>query len=52
MPHMPRADTPVAHRVSLIGINLPTYIELSEGDVEHIGVNLTDAVAELGELAQ
>ena len=36
MPMYPGADTPVTHRVSQSGINLPSYVGLTRQDVRHI----------------
>jgi perosamine synthetase len=36
MPYFQTADTPVAHEVTKIGINLPTYVGLSRDDVNYI----------------
>ena len=36
MPYFARAETPVAHEVSRRGINLPTYVGLSQADVTAI----------------
>jgi len=36
MPYLDNADTPVAHRISAQGLNLPTYLQLSDADVDHI----------------
>jgi perosamine synthetase len=36
MPMYARAETPVAHDVSLRGVNLPSYTDLSEDDVRQI----------------
>jgi perosamine synthetase len=36
MPMYDRATTPIAHDVSQRGINLPSYTDLSEADVEQI----------------
>jgi perosamine synthetase len=37
MPYFERADTPVAHEMAQRGINLPTYVGLTEADVAAIG---------------
>lgn len=37
LPMYAAADTPVAHRISPRGINLPSYTDLSEADVAEIG---------------
>ena len=44
MPYMTASDTPRAHNVSKIGINLPTYIGLTRDDIDRI---CADLVAEL-----
>jgi perosamine synthetase len=36
MPMYPRADTPVTHRISPSGINLPSYVGLTQDDVRSI----------------
>jgi perosamine synthetase len=36
MPHFIEAETPVSHAVSARGINLPTYLGLTESDVAYI----------------
>lgn len=36
MPIHPRADTPVAHRLSQVGINLPSFVDLTLEDVAFI----------------
>jgi perosamine synthetase len=36
MPYLDSADTPVAHRVSAQGLNLPTYLTLEESDLDYI----------------
>jgi len=36
MPMYSRANTPVAHEVHVTGINLPTFYDLQEADVEYI----------------
>jgi perosamine synthetase len=47
MPMYPGAMTPVAHRLSPIGINLPTYVDLTREDVAHIGRQVSAALDEL-----
>jgi perosamine synthetase len=37
MPMYPGAATPVAHRISHTGINLPSFVDLTRDDVAHIG---------------
>lgn len=46
MPVYPDADTPVAHHHSRIGINLPTYFDLSEQDVNQVCEAFTSALAQ------
>ena len=36
MPYFTAADTPVAHAISVRGLNLPTYIDLTVDDVRSI----------------
>jgi perosamine synthetase len=36
MPMYKHADTPIAHSRSLLGVNLPTYVDLEESDVKYI----------------
>lgn len=36
MPMYPNADTPVAHRISPTGINLPSFVDLTRDDVDFI----------------
>ncbi len=47
MPVYPDADTPVAHHHSRIGINLPTYFDLSEHDVNQVCEVFTSALAQI-----
>jgi dTDP-4-amino-4,6-dideoxygalactose transaminase len=42
-----RADTPVAHDISLRGINLPSYTDLCEDDVRQICQSVRRVLAEL-----
>jgi perosamine synthetase len=44
MPHLPKAQTPVAHAVSRIGFNLPTYVGLGEDDVAWIASQLIESM--------
>lgn len=44
MPYMSRADTPVAHEVSVMGINLPTYVDLKREDIAYISAQLAEAM--------
>jgi len=48
MPMFDTATTKIAHKVSSMGINLPTYLELSQLDVEHISNQLIQSINELG----
>lgn len=36
MPYLTAADTPVSHKVAQAGLNLPTYIDLQDGDIDWI----------------
>lgn len=36
MPYLDSADTPVAHQVAAQGLNLPTYLALTEADLDQI----------------
>jgi perosamine synthetase len=47
LPMYQRADTPVAHRIHEIGINLPSYFDLKRQDVVTIGAAVRRAVSEL-----
>jgi perosamine synthetase len=47
MPYFETAPTKVAHSVSAQGLNLPTFFDLTEGDVRDIATALKDAWAEL-----
>lgn len=49
MPMYPRRETPVAHRISRCGLNLPCYVELEQRDVASICESFESALAELGE---
>jgi perosamine synthetase len=42
MPYLPDAETPVAHAISEIGFNLPTYAGLTEEDVSYICAQLLE----------
>ena len=44
MPMYPSADTPVAHRVSPRGINLPTFVDLSREKVDYICATVEQAL--------
>jgi perosamine synthetase len=46
MPMYPDADTPFAHRYSHAGINLPSYIDLTEQDVQFISRQFEQALQE------
>ena len=45
-----RAHTPVAHAVSVRGLNLPSYTDLSETDVGQICNSMKSVLAGLGAL--
>ena len=47
MPMYKAADTPVAHAVSVKGMNLPSYVDLSRGDVAEIGAAVRRALGEM-----
>lgn len=44
MPYFTSAQTPVAHAVSKKGINLPTYVGLSELDIDYICKNFVESL--------
>ncbi len=44
MPYLEAADTPVAHAVAQKGLNLPTYVDLTQDDVAEICKRFTDAL--------
>jgi perosamine synthetase len=46
MPMYTRADTPVTHRVSQIGLNLPSYTDLTREEVDIVCKQLRAALAE------
>jgi len=48
MPMYQRADTPVAHAVSQRGMNLPSYTDLTESDVEHICQSTKGVLQDMG----
>jgi perosamine synthetase len=48
MPMYQRADTPVAHGISQRGINLPSYTDLTESDVEHICRTTKNVLQDMG----
>lgn len=50
MPMYSRAHTPVAHAVSVRGLNLPSYTDLSETDVGQICNSMKSVLAGLGAL--
>ncbi len=52
MPMYERAETPVAHEVSVRGINLPSYTDLSETDVDEICRSTETILAEMDYLSQ
>jgi perosamine synthetase len=47
MPMYPSADTPIVHRISPRGINLPTFVALSREQVDYICATVQEAVGEL-----
>jgi perosamine synthetase len=47
MPMYPRCDTPVAHRISQAGINLPSYVDLTRENVAFICRQLELSIEEL-----
>ena len=47
MPMYPSADTPIAHRVSRRGINLPTFVALSRAQVDYICGTVEQALDDL-----
>jgi perosamine synthetase len=47
MPMYPGASTPVAHRLSPTGINLPSFVDLTREDVAHIGRQVLAALDEI-----
>ncbi len=51
MPYLYKADTPQAHRISRIGLNLPTYLDLVETDVNFIVEQVVIAARELSLIA-
>jgi len=48
MPMFKSMDTKIAHQISQSGINLPTYLELTQDDVQHISSQLIQSLNELG----
>ena len=46
MPMYRRAMTPVAHRTSEIGLNLPSYTDLTREEVDFVCVQLREALAD------
>jgi perosamine synthetase len=44
MPMYPSADTPIAHRISCRGINLPTFVALSREKVDYICATVEQAL--------
>jgi perosamine synthetase len=48
MPMYQRADTPVAHAISQRGINLPSYTDLTESDVEQICQSTKSVLQDMG----
>ncbi|MGF7159319.1 perosamine synthetase [Rhodoligotrophos appendicifer] len=51
MPYLRAADTPQAHRLSPIGLNLPTYVGLEDRDVDAIVGTLVQTARELSLIA-
>ncbi|WGM40033.1 DegT/DnrJ/EryC1/StrS family aminotransferase [Caulobacter sp. NIBR1757] len=51
MPYLTQAATPVASRYAQIGLNLPTYIELEQADIDYICDGLIAETAGLAALA-
>jgi perosamine synthetase len=47
MPMYERAETPVAHEVSRRGMNLPSYTDLSEGDVRQISESVMEVLTQM-----
>jgi perosamine synthetase len=46
MPMYSRADTPITHRVSQIGLNLPSYTDLTREEVDFVCTQLRAVLAE------
>ena len=47
MPMYRQAPLPMAARKAEIGLNLPSYFELTKSDVAHIGANVNELLAEM-----
>jgi perosamine synthetase len=47
MPMYFRSDTPVAHRIAPTGINLPSYVDLEQADVDHVCLQVELALESL-----
>ena len=47
MPMYTRADTPVAHRLSQIGLNLPSYTDLTRQEVDSVCAQVRAVLAEM-----
>ncbi|MDA7949158.1 MAG: DegT/DnrJ/EryC1/StrS family aminotransferase [Hyphomicrobiaceae bacterium] len=43
MPYLPDADTPVAHEISQSGLNLPTYVDLTDAETELISAQFIES---------
>jgi perosamine synthetase len=48
MPMYRQAPLPVAARKAQIGLNLPSYYELTKSDVRHIGTSVNEILKEMG----
>ena len=46
MPYFQTADTPVAHEVARIGLNLPTFVGLTRNDIDYICSAITTFVTQ------
>jgi len=44
MPYFETANNPVSYRMAQQGINLPTYFDLTEKDIQRVCENLTELV--------
>ncbi|MGD9804349.1 MAG: DegT/DnrJ/EryC1/StrS family aminotransferase [Hyphomicrobiaceae bacterium] len=47
MPYLPNANTPIAHKVAKIGLNLPTYLGLEASDIDYICAQLQQVLSEI-----
>ena len=47
MPMYPSADTPVAHRYSQSGVNLPSFVDMTEQDVDFVCGQFLSVLADL-----